>query len=148
MDFTVNLGLFIFTIFLFIYSKKNAKNEIQENKERIKEKEFYLITKCLKIFNILYFFVVIIFVVESILSSSIKLPIAFLTFVFAYFVILPVIYPFDKVKFDDYEKILINYIFKTPPYLFSFIYLVFSLTIIFLLNYFGSLLSEEIKNLF
>lgn len=149
MDFTVNLGLFITITFWFIYSKKNAKNKIQENKERIKEKEFYLITKCIKIFNIIYFFVVIIFVVESILSSSIKLPISFLTFIFAYTVFIFPIDSFDNFKaFDDYEKILINYIFKTPPYLVAFIYLVFSLTIIFLFTYFGSLLSEEIKNLF
>ena len=151
MDFTVNLGLFILATYIFLKSKKNIKDAIRENKlfeEEPTEKEISLITKCLKIFNIMYFFVVIIFVVESILSSFINLPIAFLTFVLAYFVIFPVIDSFDNLKFDDYEKILINYIFKTPPYLFAFIYLVFSLTIIFLLNYFGSLLSEEIKNLF
>jgi len=142
MDFTVNLGLFILATYIFLKSKKNIKDSIRENKlfeEKPTEKEISLITKCFKIYNIFYFFVVIIFVVESILSLLLKLPsipIAFITFILPH-IVLPVVLDYleEYEVIPDLRKILINYIYNTPPYLVAFTLLFFPLTIIFLFTY-------------
>lgn len=149
MDFTVRFALFIITIIYYLYLKHKLKNNLisrLEIKGKINEKEVYLNTKCSKILNITFFFVAIVFILESILS--LELPISFLTFIIISIVIQPVIDINEYIRIDDTKKILINYIFKTPPFLFAFICLFSSLTILLLLNYFCLPLLGEIKNSF